>query len=140
MRKAAFLGQVAVLLALLAGCGGGADEITQLPRALTASENKLIQAEGAMGLDLLKQLAAAKPQDRNLFISPLSIAMSLGMTYNGAANTTAAAMRQTLALAGLTNQEIQRGLSQPAGAARQAGRSRPAQRGQLDSGTGQAFR
>jgi serpin B len=51
------------------------------------------------GLDLFHQLRREKPSD-NIFISPLSIAMALQMTYNGAAGKTADAMARTLKLTG----------------------------------------
>ncbi|MDZ7292633.1 MAG: serpin family protein, partial [candidate division KSB1 bacterium] len=44
--------------------------------------------------------------DKNVFISPLSVAMALGMTYNGANGSTEAAMRATLEFGDLSSQEI----------------------------------
>lgn len=92
------------LLLVLPACGG--DSIIQLPRELTAGEQKVIQAQPTFGLKLLRQLAAPKKADRNLFVSPLSISMALGMTHTGAASGTARAMEDTLALTGLSAQEI----------------------------------
>ncbi len=46
------------------------------------------------------------PIDENVFISPISISMALGMTLNGAAGDTYDAMKQTLELNGLTDAEI----------------------------------
>jgi len=43
--------------------------------------------------------------DTNIFISPLSVSMALGMTANGAASSTLDSMRATLELAGLTEEE-----------------------------------
>ncbi|GAI83744.1 unnamed protein product, partial [marine sediment metagenome] len=43
--------------------------------------------------------------DKNIFISPLSVSMALGMTANGAADSTLAAMRATLKLGDLTEEE-----------------------------------
>ncbi len=45
-------------------------------------------------------------QDKNIFISPLSISMALGMTYNGAAGATLEAMHETLEYGDLTIQEV----------------------------------
>jgi len=77
--------------------------ITALPRALTAQEQQLIQADNRLAIKLLKQ-ASADTRDTvpNLFISPLSVAMALTMTYNGAAGATEAAMRSTLELDSMT--------------------------------------
>jgi len=71
--------------------------ITALPRALTSQEQSLIAADNRFAIKLLKQ-ANADTRDTlpNLFVSPLSVAMALGMTYNGAAGTTEDAMRTTL--------------------------------------------
>ncbi|MFC1629078.1 serpin family protein, partial [Gemmatimonadota bacterium] len=44
--------------------------------------------------------------DANIFISPLSVSMALGMTLNGATGETYTAMKETLELAGLTEEEI----------------------------------
>ncbi|MCH8838551.1 MAG: serpin family protein, partial [Candidatus Marinimicrobia bacterium] len=43
--------------------------------------------------------------DQNIFISPLSVSMALGMTANGAAGATLDSMRATLELTGLTEEE-----------------------------------
>ena len=82
-------------------------KITALPRALTAEEQRLIDADNRFAIKLLKQ-ATADTRDtlENLFISPLSIAMALGMTYNGAAGTTEDAMRAALELEGMSVAEV----------------------------------
>lgn len=81
--------------------------ITALPRALTSGEQKLINSDNRFAIKLLKQ-ASADTRDSldNLFISPLSVAMALGMTYNGAAGTTEDAMRATLELEGMSVAEV----------------------------------
>jgi len=99
----------AVLLAL-AACGdpptgpsGGVDEITELPRSLSATEVQVIDASNRFAFDLLKK---ASHPDSNLFLSPLSASMALGMTMNGAAGETWDQMRQALAFGGLPEEEI----------------------------------
>src|SRR5438093_1169857 len=81
--------------------------ITALPRALTSQEQSLIAADNRFAIKLLKQ-ANAETRDTlpNLFVSPLSVAMALGMTYNGAAGTTEEAMRRTLELEGMSLSEV----------------------------------
>ncbi len=81
--------------------------ITALPRALTSQEQSLIAADNRFAIKLLKQ-ANADTRDTlpNLFVSPLSVAMALSMTYNGAATTTEAAMRSTLELDSMTVGEL----------------------------------
>jgi len=83
----------------------GPQEIEQLPRELDGAEIRLIEADNAFGLKLFRQVQSVEGS-KNTFISPLSVAMALGMTYNGAAGTTQAAMRETLELQGLTIEEV----------------------------------
>src|SRR5262245_39894041 len=81
-----------------AACGdtaGPPKQITNLPRQLTVSEQRVIDASNAFSFDLLKQVRATESED-NVFLSPLSASMSLGMTLNGAAGNTFAQMRSTL--------------------------------------------
>ncbi len=100
-----------VLLGVLAvGCGddvmGPPAEITGLPRDLTVAEQALIAADNTFGLKLFRAIRAAEPASDNLFISPLSVAMALGMTYNGAAGTTQEAMQKALELRGLSIDDV----------------------------------
>jgi serine protease inhibitor len=84
----------------------GVQEITALPRGLTAAEEGLIQSDNAFGLKLFREIDVQEDAGRNIFISPLSVAMALGMTYNGAAGETQAAMQETLELQGLSLDEV----------------------------------
>lgn len=70
-------------------------EITALPRALSADERTVIAASNVFGFGLLRQLASLH-REPNLFISPLSASMALGMTMNGVAGTAFDEMRSTL--------------------------------------------
>ncbi len=97
------------LLAAASACGdsptGPPAPITELPRALTVAEVEVIDAANAFGFNLLRELAADDPE-QNLFISPLSASMALGMTLNGAAGNTYDGMLEALALQGLGQEEI----------------------------------
>jgi serine protease inhibitor len=101
-----------ILTALaLAACGpempGTPPLISALPRELSPAEANLIAANNAFAFTLLREVTAQTADTMpNLFVSPLSIAMALGMTYNGAAGTTAAAMQQTLQLQAMTLSEV----------------------------------
>ena len=75
------------------------------PIDLSEAEKTLIASDNEFGLKLFRQINAAQG-DSNLFISPLSISMALGMTLNGADGETQQAMEQTLELLGLTSEEI----------------------------------
>lgn len=75
------------------------------PRELTAAEKHVVESDNKFGLKLFREIVK-QDEDSNVFISPLSISMALGMTYNGAEGATEEAMRNVLELAGLTEQEI----------------------------------
>ncbi len=95
---------------LIASCDGlsAPDEnvqITSLPRELSIAEGKLIEADNKFAFKLFRAINAQEG-DKNIFISPLSVGMALGMTYNGAAGTTQEAMQQTLELQGMTLEEV----------------------------------
>lgn len=102
----------AITLAFALGCAtdptaAAPARLTALPRALTSGEQRLIDADNRLAIKLLKQLTVdTKDTLPNLFISPLSVAMALGMTYNGAAGTTEEAMRATLELDSMSLAEV----------------------------------
>ena len=75
------------------------------PRELTAAEKQITNAGSHFGFRLFRALSEEAPGE-NLFFSPLSVSMALGMTLNGAAGETYTAMQETLELAGLSQEEI----------------------------------
>ena len=75
------------------------------PRELTTLEKQLVESDNSFGLKLFKEIAKTQV-DTNIFISPLSIAMALSMTYNGSAGTTEEAMRNTLEFGNMSFQDI----------------------------------
>ncbi len=84
----------------------GPGRIDELPRQLTATEQQVIGAGNGFGFDLLGRLLQDEEPDANLFISPVSASMALGMTLNGAAGETFSAMRETLGFGALSRAEI----------------------------------
>jgi len=84
----------------LVACAG-----TPISPDLTLAEEKLIESDNAFGLKVFQEIVAQNG-DNNVFISPLSVAMALGMTLNGANGETREAMEATLELSGLTIEEI----------------------------------
>lgn len=101
---------------LLHGCSDeSTGPETPVPlRALTAGENKVLTANNDFAFSLFESTIAVTP-DENVFLSPLSVSLALGMTLNGAAGETRTAMEQTMAVHGLTTTEINeawRGLSE----------------------------
>jgi serpin B len=99
-----------ILVGLAGACTKGTEPgqapelLTNLPRPLTTAEASLVGASNAFTLSLFQKASAAEPQT-NVFLSPLSASMALGMTLNGAQNATFDAMRSTLHLTG-TQAEI----------------------------------
>jgi serpin B len=95
-------------VALAAGCADGpvTGPITRLPRELTASETHLVAVNNDFAFRLFQEIAREEGPAKNLFVSPLSVAMALGMTYNGAAGTTQQAMQDVLGLGGMSLPEI----------------------------------
>ncbi len=75
------------------------------PEELTSADKTLADAGNKFGLKLFREIVANEP-DTNIFISPLSVSMALGMTYNGANGDTREAIQQTLELHGLTIEEV----------------------------------
>lgn len=72
---------------------------------LTVVEKQLVKSDNKFGFKLFKEIVKEQ-KDKNIFISPLSVSMALGMTYNGANGKTKEAMRKTLELADLTIREV----------------------------------
>jgi serpin B len=90
-----------LLIALaLAACGGegptAPKKIEQLPRQLNSMEQQIAEGSTGFGLSLLREVNERTPSDSNVFISPLSASMALGMTATGAAGATLDSMRAVL--------------------------------------------
>jgi serpin B len=74
-------------------------------RDLSQIEKQITKASDDFGLKLLQKIAAEE-KDNNIFISPLSVSMALGMTMNGANGITENAMQKTLGFDGMSSDEI----------------------------------
>jgi len=74
-------------------------------RPLSVAEQQLVQTSQNFGLKLFREVNKLDT-DKNLFISPLSVSLALGMTMNGASGETYTAMKQTLDFGGLSENEI----------------------------------
>jgi serpin B len=95
-----------LLLIFIAGCESSSQFNDEIPmRELTRSEKQLVASADNFALKIFKNIAENE-SGKNVFISPLSISMALGMTLNGAEGSTYEAMRNTLSLSGITQQEI----------------------------------
>jgi serine protease inhibitor len=98
-------------LVVLAACSdpnapsGRPAPITALPRTLSSGEQAVIVGSNAFGFGLLRELDRTRA-DSNIFMSPLSASMALGMTMNGAAGQTFDEMRTALAFGTRSAAEI----------------------------------
>jgi serine protease inhibitor len=95
-----------------AGIGPGPGDSTHVPGAndpltpqLSVAERQTVTESNAFGLTLFQRVNARKA-GQNVFISPYSAAVALGLTLNGASGATADAMASTLGFAGRTLSEI----------------------------------
>jgi serpin B len=75
------------------------------PRDLTPVEKELVTSANRFGFNLFHSLSQSDSTG-NIFISPLSVSMALGMVLNGAVDSTYTAIQNTLGFEGLTETEI----------------------------------
>jgi serpin B len=105
---------VPVAFLTIMSCAGPTQEsgppplLTALPRTLSAAEARLIAASNDFAFGMLRE-ARRTQAGENLFLSPTSASMALGMTLNGAAGTTLDSMRLALGLADTPLEEINQG-------------------------------
>lgn len=75
--------------------------LLRLPRALSADERQIVDGSNGFAWTLLTTAATAAGPDSNVFLSPLSASMALGMATSGAAGATLDSMQHVLGFAGL---------------------------------------
>ena len=88
-----------------AGPDGAPPVIAALPRQLTTVEAEMVSAANTFGVNLLKRVNESFA-DSNVFMSPLSASMALGMTMNGAEGTTFTEMRSALGFGARSYSEL----------------------------------
>ena len=107
---------VPVVLSLLAGCRAGQIEQAPAPNRPTTPDigknevvpiTTLTAANNAFAMRLFAHLWQHDP-NANVFVSPFSIAQALQMTLNGAGGDTRHEMEQTLGLAGIAQDDVNR--------------------------------
>ncbi len=98
-----------VISFLISSCTGISDDTDndKPDLNLSAEEVRLISSSNKFGFDLIKNINTDEI-GRDLFISPISVSMALGMTYNGADRETRDAMRDALHFGDMTDDEINR--------------------------------
>lgn len=92
------VGSLSIAL-VLAACSDGPTapkKIDRLPRPLSSIEQQIADGSTGFGLSLLREINEETPPGQNVFISPLSASMALGMTATGAAGATLDSMRTVL--------------------------------------------
>jgi serine protease inhibitor len=104
MRKIQIIIMLVVYLLSASQCTKSPNEPDNV-RELTSLEKSIVDSDNRFGLKLFQEIVKTQ-KDTNIFISPLSVSMALGMTLNGADGATKQAMEQTLELVGLTEKQI----------------------------------
>ncbi len=74
-------------------------------RPLTPLEKKLVRSSNDFGFNLFKEVAR-EDSSENIFVSPLSVSMALGMALNGANGETERAMKSTLGFGDMDLQSV----------------------------------
>ena len=109
MKKIAFVLIVFLLSGIQYSCENE-DQDKPLPEPkeieVDAPTRQLIGSGNQMGFELLKKIHESQESPQNTMISPVSVALALAMTYNGAEGETKRAMEEALQLTGLSRQEI----------------------------------
>lgn len=98
---------VLLIIFLLFSCNKG-DDPEYIPVIDFSSDKKaaaLIETDNRFALDLFREVMAVEEKN-NFMISPVSVAIALGMTYNGADGNTKTAFENALRLQGFTRHEI----------------------------------
>lgn len=102
-----FWSAVVSLLVLGVSFGGGCskpdDEI--YTRELSSQEEQRVAQINGFGFRLFQEVVG-RSASGNVVVSPLSVSLALGMTYNGAAGETEAAMTETLGATGMAREEL----------------------------------
>lgn len=96
---------IAGFLFICCGEPDGSEANDQVGEKLTVKENNLAYANNSFGLKLFKQLASKDPSI-DVFISPLSIAEALAMTYNGANGETKSQMASVLEFNNMSVEQV----------------------------------
>lgn len=76
------------------------------PVPLKVGMEKRVQQDNAFAFDLFREVIIDNASEKNIFISPLSVSIALGMTLNGAVGDTKTEMETALKLKGMTEDEI----------------------------------
>ncbi|MEH2108717.1 serpin family protein [Nostoc sp.] len=79
---------------------------TPLQKKTVNTDTKIVESSNKFGFKLFSEVLKNDRGEKNIFISPSSVAIALAMTYNGASGSTQQAMAKTLELQGMNLPEI----------------------------------
>ncbi|MBD2517371.1 serpin family protein [Nostoc sp. FACHB-973] len=79
---------------------------TPLEKKTVKTDTKIVESNNKFGFKLFSEVQKSDGGEKNVFISPSSVAIALAMTYNGASGSTQQAMAKTLELQGMNLSEI----------------------------------
>ncbi|MEH2148320.1 serpin family protein [Nostoc sp.] len=79
---------------------------TPLQKKTVNTDTKIVESSNKFGFKLFSEVLKNDQGEKNIFISPSSVAIALAMTYNGASGSTQQAMAKTLELQGMNLPEI----------------------------------
>jgi serine protease inhibitor len=101
--------ELIIIVLFAAGCSQS-DPNIQVPGEaktiqLTANQGKRVAQDNEFAFDLLKKTITATGET-NVFVSPLSVSIALGMVWNGANGTTRTEMETALKMSGMSVSDI----------------------------------
>jgi serine protease inhibitor len=76
------------------------------PFTLTEAQKLVIKSSNEFGFNLFQEIISNEEDSSNIFVSPLSVSLALGMTLNGANAQTQSDMEKTLGFEGLSSEQI----------------------------------
>lgn len=95
-----------LVLALVGSCKNTNEPVeTAQTMELTQVQKMKASQDNDFAFELMKQ-TLANTDEKNVFISPLSVSIALGMTWNGAVGDTKTEMEKTLNMSGMSVKEI----------------------------------
>lgn len=103
--------KILLIVSLFSACVTGQNDPTyQVPKdatpiILSASEQKRVGQDNEFAFDLFKNTISSSGET-NVFISPLSVSIALGMAWNGAVGTTKTEMETALKMSGMSVTDI----------------------------------
>ncbi|MBW4643896.1 MAG: serpin family protein [Goleter apudmare HA4340-LM2] len=74
---------------------------SSLPKKTAISDTKVVDVGNKFGFKLFAEVLKNNSSEKNVFVSPSSVAIALAMTYNGASGSTQQVMAKTLELQGM---------------------------------------